>query len=304
MIDSLDTIVATLGGKGDELARAADNLGVASAGTAKVIADNRPGLDRTIAQLKTILEIVDRNRAELDDALIGLPKATHALLRATTYGKWVNLNIVCLNQICGPVSGRRRRGRRRARISAPSRRCSWRLRTATGGARSATPSGIRDEAVPRAQPDRRRTGERRRADAGDAVRVLAEPAHVPAPRALGVRPTSPTLPVWRANNEVRVAGLKVGKVKSVELAEPDGRGVTDRVRVVMEVSNGVDLGNLTEGEIKLKTILGSKFVELVPKGTEPLEGVIPLERTRIPFELYEVDEPHGRARSASWTRRR
>ena len=89
-------------------------------------------------------------------------------------------------------------------------------------------------------------------------------------------------------NEVRVAGLKVGKVKSVELAEPDVRGVTDRVRVVMEVSNGIELGDLTEAEIKLKTILGSKFVELVPKGSEELEGVIPLERTRIPFELYEV----------------
>ena len=91
-----------------------------------------------------------------------------------------------------------------------------------------------------------------------------------------------------AENEVRVAGLKVGKVKSVELAEPDAHGVTDRVHVVMEISNGLELGNLTEGEIKLKTILGSKFVELVPKGSEPLDATIPLERTRIPFEIYEV----------------
>jgi phospholipid/cholesterol/gamma-HCH transport system substrate-binding protein len=90
------------------------------------------------------------------------------------------------------------------------------------------------------------------------------------------------------DNEVRIAGLKVGKVKSVELAEPDSKDVIDRVRVVMEVNNGVVLGNLTEGEIKLKTILGAKFVELVPKGKQPLVGVIPLERTRIPFELYEV----------------
>lgn len=90
------------------------------------------------------------------------------------------------------------------------------------------------------------------------------------------------------DNEVRIAGLKVGKVTSVELTDPDAQGVADRVRVVMEVSNGVELGNLTEGEIKLKTILGSKFVELVPKGSEPLDGAIPLERTRIPFELYEV----------------
>ena len=93
------------------------------------------------------------------------------------------------------------------------------------------------------------------------------------------------------DNEVRVAGLKVGKVTNVDLIEPDRRGVVDRVRVVMEVSNGVELGPRTEAEIKLKTILGSKFVELVPKGTGRELGsdnVIPLERTRIPFELYEV----------------
>jgi phospholipid/cholesterol/gamma-HCH transport system substrate-binding protein len=92
-------------------------------------------------------------------------------------------------------------------------------------------------------------------------------------------------------NEVRVAGLKVGKVKSVELAEPDARGVTDRVRVVMEISNGIELGDLTEAEIKLKTILGQKFVDIVPKGGAPFvreDQIIPLERTRIPFELYEV----------------
>ena len=101
VIDSLDSIVATLGGRGNELARAAENLGVASAGTAEVIRNNRPGLDRTIEQLGAILEVVDRNRAELDAALRTLPSTTHALNRATTYGHWLNLNIVCLNDICG-----------------------------------------------------------------------------------------------------------------------------------------------------------------------------------------------------------
>jgi len=97
-------------------------------------------------------------------------------------------------------------------------------------------------------------------------------------------------------NEVRVAGLKVGKVTAIDLASPNGtasseRTVFDRVRVSMEISRGVKLGNLTEAEIKLKTILGSKFVDIVPKGGEPYVEAgqrIPLERTRIPFELYEV----------------
>jgi phospholipid/cholesterol/gamma-HCH transport system substrate-binding protein len=94
-------------------------------------------------------------------------------------------------------------------------------------------------------------------------------------------------------NEVRVAGLKVGKVRSVELS---GRGGTadatrDRVRVSMEISNGVDLGSASEAEIKLKTLLGAKFVDVLPKGGAPYfeaGDVLPLEQTRIPFELYEV----------------
>ncbi|MGH9324163.1 MAG: MCE family protein, partial [Vicinamibacteria bacterium] len=91
------------------------------------------------------------------------------------------------------------------------------------------------------------------------------------------------------DNEVRVAGLKVGKVTSIELASASG--VTDRVRVAMEIQNGTELGSLSEAEIKLKTILGAKFVEIRPKGKAPFirdDRIIPLERTRIPFEIYEV----------------
>lgn len=92
-------------------------------------------------------------------------------------------------------------------------------------------------------------------------------------------------------NEVRVAGLKVGKVTSIELARSGSDRIVDRVRVVMEISSGVRLGDATEAEIKLKTILGQKFVDVVPKGDAPYvrdDEIIPLGRTRIPFELYEV----------------
>ncbi len=101
VIDSLDSIAATLAGRGDELARAADNLGVASEGTAEVIANNRPGLDRTIDQLRQILAIVAEHKQDLDRALTSLPKTVYALNRATTYGEWGNLNAVCVNDICG-----------------------------------------------------------------------------------------------------------------------------------------------------------------------------------------------------------
>jgi phospholipid/cholesterol/gamma-HCH transport system substrate-binding protein len=93
-----------------------------------------------------------------------------------------------------------------------------------------------------------------------------------------------------ADNEVRVAGLKVGKVDSIKLAPPI-HGYSDRVRVTMEVKSNIKLGDLSEAEIKLKTLLGAKFVDITPKGTAPYVqagGLIPLGRTHIPFEIYQV----------------
>lgn len=90
-------------------------------------------------------------------------------------------------------------------------------------------------------------------------------------------------------NEVRVAGLKVGTVRAIELVGPEER--EDRVRVTMEIDRGVRLGSASTAEIKLKTLLGQKFVSVTPRGGAPFlsqEGRIPLERTRIPFELYQV----------------
>lgn len=102
ILDSLETVVATLGDRSEAFARAVDNLGVASEGTAAVIADNRPGLDEAIGQLRQILASLAAHRTDLDQALRNLPETTYALNRATTYGKWANLSVVCINDICGP----------------------------------------------------------------------------------------------------------------------------------------------------------------------------------------------------------
>ena len=103
MIDSLDTIVASLGDRSDEFARAADNLGVASEGTAEI--DQRTTVPASTGRSPSsprLLASSPQHKADLDAALIGLPETTHALNRATTYGKWANLNVVCINDICGP----------------------------------------------------------------------------------------------------------------------------------------------------------------------------------------------------------
>jgi phospholipid/cholesterol/gamma-HCH transport system substrate-binding protein len=102
ILGSLEAVVATLGDRSEEFARAVDNLGVASEGTAEIIANNRPGLDDAISQLQELLAMLADHKSDLDLALRRLPDTTYALNRATTYGEWANLNVVCLNGLCGP----------------------------------------------------------------------------------------------------------------------------------------------------------------------------------------------------------
>ncbi len=87
----------------------------------------------------------------------------------------------------------------------------------------------------------------------------------------------------RANDEVRVAGVRVGKVESVDL---DG----DHVKVAFRVENGVDLGPRTSASIKVKTLLGAMYLALEPAGDGQLdeEAEIPVERTSSPYDVVQA----------------
>lgn len=85
-------------------------------------------------------------------------------------------------------------------------------------------------------------------------------------------------------NQVRVAGIKVGTVEAVEL---DG----DHVDVTMEIDNGVEIPDDATAAIKLATLLGTKFVDVDGTGGGPYlqaGDTIPLERTSIPYEIYQA----------------
>lgn len=90
--------------------------------------------------------------------------------------------------------------------------------------------------------------------------------------AAGLKPT----------NEVRVAGVKVGKVTGVEL---EG----DRVVVSFQVKDAW-LGDNTSASIQIKTILGQKYLALDPGGTEALDpdDRIPLDRTVAPYDVINA----------------
>lgn len=89
----------------------------------------------------------------------------------------------------------------------------------------------------------------------------------------------------REEDEVRVAGVKVGSVESLAL-------VGDHVDVEMRLTEDVRLGTLTEASIRIKTVLGRKYVALEPRGPGELDPdkPIPVDRTESPYDVVVAFE--------------
>jgi phospholipid/cholesterol/gamma-HCH transport system substrate-binding protein len=86
----------------------------------------------------------------------------------------------------------------------------------------------------------------------------------------------------RPNDEVRIAGVKIGKVTAVDLAG-------DRVLVHFRVKNA-DFGKDSRADIRIKTVLGRKFLMLTPDGPGQLSpsDTIPLAHTSSPYDVSEA----------------
>jgi phospholipid/cholesterol/gamma-HCH transport system substrate-binding protein len=89
---------------------------------------------------------------------------------------------------------------------------------------------------------------------------------------------------------VRVAGIKAGRVTGVKVDRNRGK-----VIVEMVVNNGVHLGPDTHAEVALETLLGTRFVRLSGPVVKPyLEDepssarTIPNDRTKTPFDLFDL----------------
>lgn len=84
----------------------------------------------------------------------------------------------------------------------------------------------------------------------------------------------------KPGDEVRVAGVKVGKVTGVSLAG-------SHVVVDFKIQHGVVVGETPTASIRIKTILGQKFLAIAPAGPGDLKGgsQIPLSRTATPFDV-------------------
>jgi phospholipid/cholesterol/gamma-HCH transport system substrate-binding protein len=87
----------------------------------------------------------------------------------------------------------------------------------------------------------------------------------------------------RSGDEVRLAGVRVGEVDSIELDNGS-------VKVAFKINTDAEFGEDTEAQIKVKTILGDMYLALVPRGDGQLaEGAtIPVERTQSPYDVVDA----------------
>lgn len=81
---------------------------------------------------------------------------------------------------------------------------------------------------------------------------------------------------------VRIAGITVGKVKSLAI-EPN------QVRVETTVDHDAFVGDQSQVQVRMLTVVGGYYVNLVSLGNKPLgHNAIPVERTTMPYSLMRV----------------
>jgi len=87
----------------------------------------------------------------------------------------------------------------------------------------------------------------------------------------------------KVNDEVRIAGVRVGQVREITLAG-------NSVRVEFQVDEEAQFGTQSAANIRVKTMLGSMYVDLDPAGPGQLEeeATIPKARTTAPYDVVEA----------------
>ncbi len=87
----------------------------------------------------------------------------------------------------------------------------------------------------------------------------------------------------KANDPVRIAGVRVGKVEKIEL---EG----DHVKVSFRVKTDSEFGTETGASIRVNTLLGAMYLALEPAGGGQLDSdkEIPVERTSSPYDVVKA----------------
>lgn len=97
----------------------------------------------------------------------------------------------------------------------------------------------------------------------------------------------------QTGDDVRIAGIKVGKVSDVTIETDESKcknpneDLTGCIKATFTVKNGF-VGDESTVDIKLKTLLGSKYLNINSLGNVEQDSgdTIPIERTTTPYDIY------------------
>lgn len=86
----------------------------------------------------------------------------------------------------------------------------------------------------------------------------------------------------RTGDDVRMAGIRVGAVDELTLE-------ADRVRVAARVDDDAFVGDQSQVDVRMLTVVGGYYVNVTSIGDAPLGGEpIPLERVTMPYNLMQA----------------
>jgi ABC-type transporter Mla subunit MlaD len=259
-----------------------DQISDLSVQTADLVSGIRAPFVSDIHHLRGFAANLDRGRPEIDRALQVLPIKLTKVGRTAIYGSWFNFYLcnftgqIRIGRTAVPVSyNTAPRGATSDELT-PRRSSSPPLRSSAGqrrgGPEMSTPFRERNPVVVGAISLAVVLGLILLAFNAEKLPIIGggDTYYADFSEAGGLKP----------NDEVRIAGVRVGKVDSVSL---DG----GHVKVAFRIENGAEFGTDTRAAIKVKTLLGAMFLSLEPAGAGQLsEGSeIPTSRTTSPYDV-------------------
>ncbi|HEX7167199.1 MAG TPA: MCE family protein [Acidimicrobiales bacterium] len=96
VLDNLLTLATTFRENTDVLDNAITDLGDVSDDLGRLLATNRGEIDRIVANLTTLVQLVGTKVPVLDETVARLDEASAALFRTASYGEFLNQEILCI----------------------------------------------------------------------------------------------------------------------------------------------------------------------------------------------------------------
>ncbi len=95
ILDNVTDLAATFNENTDVVERTVVDLGGFSEALGKLLAQNRPGIDRILTRVGEVVDVVDDRFDELETTVVNLDDLSLALYNASRYGEWLNQWIPC-----------------------------------------------------------------------------------------------------------------------------------------------------------------------------------------------------------------